>query len=446
MNSIQKQSDISLIFKLSWPVMLGMVFQSILSTVDVYFISDLGTDQAAAASLANSIVNVIFVFSTLVSAGTIALIARSKGEGNTEQVRVIGGQSLSLSVIIGGFISLACFVLREEMIVLFFNPEPAVLNYATEYLTVMFPGTILVFMNSALRTVFQANGDTKTPLYIFAISNLINGIGDYVLIEFFNMGITGAALATVVSMLFSTVVINILLVKNFYNNDYKIFCQSLKLKLKDSLRILRIGGWACIQNVARPLTGTLMYSLVYSLGGREGAAGFGIGGQLFNYTFIVLSGLSTGIAILVGQNLGKKDIDACYRLIKHGMKVAWINVIVCLVPYILFPHILMSFFIDDPLVVSHGVKYLRIVYLGIMFAPYSNVYGGVLQGAGDTFPLMLSSMIANVALKLPIAYFLSNVINIGVTGAWVAIALSVLIEAAIIYYFFKQGKWKDKII
>ena len=417
MNSIQKQSDISLIFKLSWPVMLGMVFQSILSTVDVYFISDLGTDQAAAASLANSIVNVIFVFSTLVSAGTIALIARSKGEGNTEQVRVIGGQSLSLSVIIGGFISLACFVLREEMIVLFFNPEPAVLNYATEYLTVMFPGTILVFMNSALRTVFQANGDTKTPLYIFAISNLINGIGDYVLIEFFNMGITGAALATVVSMLFSTVVINILLVKNFYNNDYKIFCQSLKLKLKDSLRILRIGGWACIQNVARPLTGTLMYSLVYSLGGREGAAGFGIGGQLFNYTFIVLSGLSTGIAILVGQNLGKKDIDACYRLIKHGMKVAWINVIVCLVPYILFPHILMSFFIDDPLVVSHGVKYLRIVYLGIMFAPYSNVYGGVLQGAGDTFPLMLSSMIANVALKLPIAYFLSNVINIGVTGA-----------------------------
>jgi Na+-driven multidrug efflux pump len=62
MNSLKKQSDIVLIFKLSWPVMLGMVFQSILSTVDVYFISNLGTSQSAAASLSNSVVNVIFVF------------------------------------------------------------------------------------------------------------------------------------------------------------------------------------------------------------------------------------------------------------------------------------------------------------------------------------------------------------------------------------------------
>lgn len=446
MNSERKQSDITLIFKLSWPVMLGMVFQSILSTVDVYFISDLGTDQSAAASLANSIANVIFVLSTLVSAGTIALISRSKGEGNEAQVRVIGGQSLSLSAIIGGIISLTCFFLRKELVILFFNPELAVLKYANEYLTLMFPATILVFINSALRTVFQANGDTRTPLYIFGISNVINGIGDYVLIKHFNMGVTGAALATVISMLFSSVVINILLIKNFYSKNTKIFFQSLKLRLKDSIRILRIGGWACIQNVTRPITGTLMYSLVYAMGGREGAAAFGIGGQLFNYTFIVLAGLSTGLAVLVGQNLGKKDIEGCNRLIKQGMKVAWINVIVCIIPYILLPHLLMSFFIDNPLVISHGVDYLRVVYLGIISIPFTIVYGGVFQGSGDTFPPMISSMIANVALKLPIAFFLAKVMNLGIMGAWIAIALSVVVESAIIYCFFIRGKWKEKII
>lgn len=446
MSSVRKQSDISLIFRLSWPVMLGMVLQSILSTVDVYFISGLGTDQSAAASLSNSIVNVIFVFSTLVSAGTIALISRSKGEGDITAVQAIGGQSFTLSALVGGLISLVCFILRKDLIILFFNPEPAVFNYADEYLRFLFPATILVFINSALRTIFQANGDTRTPLYIFGISNVINGIGDYVLIRIFNFGITGAALATLISMLFSAVVINIILVKKFYNNDYRLFLHSLELKYQDSIRILRIGGWACIQSVARPITGTLMYSLVYIFGGSAGAAAFGIGGQLFSYTFIVLSGLSTGLAVLVGQNLGRKDIESCNRLIRQGMKVAWINTIICIVPYIFLPRILMSFFIDDPLVISHGVDYLTIVYLGVMTIPFTIVYGGVFQGSGDTFPPMVSSMIANVVLKLPAAYFLAYALDMGIMGVWTAIALSTVAEAAIIYFYFIQGKWKEKKI
>lgn len=446
MDTVKKQSDISLIFKISWPVMLGMILQSILSSVDVYFISQLGTDQSAAASLANSIVTVIFVLSTLVSAGTIALVSRSKGEGNTAQIRAIGGQSLSLSALIGGIISIICFLLKDELVILFFDPEPAVFKYANEYLSFLFPATILVFINSALRTVFQANGDTRTPLYIFGISNFINGIGDYVLIEFFDMGITGAALATVISMFFSCVVINILLVKKFYDNDYKLFLRSLRLNSNDSIRILRIGGWACIQNIIRPMTGTLMYSLVYASGGREGASAFGIGGQLLNYTFIVNSGISTGLAVLVGQNLGKKDIEACNRLIRQGMKISWINTIIWIIPYILFPHVLMSFFIDDTLVISHGVNYLRVVYLGLISIPFTIVYGGVFQGAGDTFPPMIASMVSNAVLKLPVAYLLAYSTGLGVMGAWIAIALSVAAEAAIIYFFFIRGKWKDKVI
>lgn len=84
-----------MLLKLSWPVMAGMVLQCLLSTVDIYFVSHLGTTAAAAASLGNSMAGVIFFLSTLVSAGTVALVARSSGQGDEAAIRRVCGVSRS---------------------------------------------------------------------------------------------------------------------------------------------------------------------------------------------------------------------------------------------------------------------------------------------------------------------------------------------------------------
>lgn len=424
--------------------MLGMILQSLLGTVDTYFISQLGTSQSAAASLANSASSVIFVISTLVSAGTIALVSRSMGEGNMDSVRKYSGESIMLSLVIGTVLSVVCFIYTEEIIQILFHPGPDELIYAKEYLSIIFPATILVFLNSALRTIFQAYGDTKTPLWIFGISNIINALLCYLFMNVLGYGIRGSAYAAVIAMAYSFVAINLILIKRIYSSKLSLFIESLKIYADDSIKILKIGGWACLQNIARPITGTLMFSLVYQVGGKEATAAFGIGGQLFNYTFIFLVGLSTGIAIMVGQSLGRGDVDGCDRIIKEGMKLAWINILLFALPYIFLSAPLMKLFRNDPLVIRHGVEYLRIVYAGILFVTFTMIYGGVFQGAGDTFPPMLSSMIANVVLKLPIAYLLASVLGLGTIGVWLAISLSVLIEAAIIIFYFKTNRWKEK--
>lgn len=440
------RSEIREIFELSWPVMLGMILQSLLGTVDTYFISKLGTSQSAAASLANSASSVIFVISTLVSAGTIALVSRSFGEGDMDAVRKFSGESLMLSAIIGGILSIVCYIYADGIIKILFHPGIIELEYAKEYLSIIFPAIILVFLNSALRTIFQAYGDTRTPLYIFGMSNIINIFFCYLFMRVMDLGIRGSAFAAVIAMLYSFIAINVLLIKRIYNSSIKSFIKSLKIFADDSIRILKIGGWACLQQVARPITGTLMYGLIYKVGGKEGTAAFGIGGQLFNYTFIFLVGLSTGIAIMTGQSLGRRDVDACDRLIKEGMKLAFINIALFSILYVIFPSTLMKIFINDPLVIKHGVEYLRIVYFGIVFATFTTIYGGVFQGAGDTFPPMLASMVANVVLKLPIAYLLVKAFKLGTIGVWIAISLSVVIEALIIIVYFKMNKWKEKKI
>ncbi|MGL5313854.1 MAG: MATE family efflux transporter, partial [Peptostreptococcaceae bacterium] len=311
---------------------------------------------------------------------------------------------------------------------------------------IVFSGTVFVFLSSTLRTIIQALGDTKTPLYIFGLANIINIVLDPILIYNFNLGVRGAALATLISTIIGFVLINIIIIKKLYNKNIVLFIKNLNISKNISLRILKIGSWACIKEAARPFTGMLMASLVYYVGREAGSAAFSAGQQVFNYTFIFLNGLSISIAILVGQNIGSGDIDECYELIKSGMKLAVINMLVFAIPYCIFSEQILSIFTNDIEVINIGANYLRITYIGLIFVVFPMVLGGVFQGAGDTMPPMLSSIIANVILKVPIAYLLAIVFNMGSNGVWIAIALSVVIEAIIIIYYYRKDKWKEKVI
>lgn len=439
-------SDLKKIFILSWPVMLGMILQSLLGTVDLIFISKLGTNELTAASLGLSATTVVFVLSTLVSAGTIALVTRSYGEGNMDKVRQYSSESFLLSAIIGGVLGIVCFINTMPIIKLMFNPDAIISALSYKYLSILFLGIIFVFLNSALRTIMQALGDTRTPLYIFGASNIINMVLAPLLVFVFRLGIRGAALAAVISTIFSFVLINYFLIRKLYSGSINIFLKSMKLEVRSSIKIFKIGGWACVQQLARPLTGMLMVRLVYQVGGKDASAAFGAGANIFNYTFIFLVGLSTAIAIMVGQSLGRGDKEVCDNIIKEGLKLAAINMIIFALPYFIFPDLMMSLFSKDINVIRVGVQYLRIVYLGVIFVIFPTIYGGVFQGAGDTFPPMLSSITANVILKLPLAYFLAKGLKMGTNGVWASIGLSVVIEAIIIIYYFNKGYWKEKMI
>lgn len=433
-----------MLLKLSWPVMVGMVLQCLLSTVDYIFVSRLGTTAAAAIALGNSLAGVIFFLSTLVSAGTVALVARSSGRGDDAAIRQVCGMSFTLSAVIGLVASVICMLGTSWIIRVMFNPDPEVLELCRQFLVILFGGTVLVFVNSSLRTSIQAVGDTRTPLYIFGLANVVNALLNPLFIFHFGWGIRGSAIATVVATTFSFLAINAVLIHRLYGGRVPDFIQSLRLDMAVGWRILRIGGWACLQQVARPLTGMLMFRLVTEAGGRAGIAAFGIGGQLFNYIFIFLVGLSTGLSILVGQSLGRGDKNACDKLIRTGMRLAWVNVLLFALPFLVFPSLVMRGFSADPAVIEAGVTYLRMVYFGVVFVAYITIYGGVFQGAGDTFPPMIATLVANTAVKLVLAYLLAG--PMGVRGVWVAIAVSVVAEAAIIAFYFRKGAWRDRIV
>lgn len=435
-----------MLLKLSWPVMVGMVLQCLLVSVDTAFVSHLGTAPSAAISLCNSISGVIVVFSTLVSAGTVAVVSRGSGKGDEAVIREACGASFALSALVGLFVGGACMLGAPALVRVMFNPDPEVLELSRQFLVILFGGMVLVFLNSSLRTAIQAVGDTLTPLLVFGAANILNALLNPLFIYGLGWGIRGSAIATVVATAFSFLAVNVVAVRKIYRGELGAFVRSLAPRLGMASRILRIGGWACLQNLARPFTGMLMFRIVNEVGGRTATAAFGIGGQLFNYIFIFLMGLSTGLSILVGQSLGRGDKNACDALIRKGMRLAWVNVVLFALPFLVFPRVVMGLFINDPAVIEAGVTYLHMVYFGVVFVVHITIYGGVFQGAGDTFPPMVASIVSNTAVKLVLAYALAKPLGMGVKGVWVAIALSVVAEAAIIAYYFRKGAWRHRVL
>ncbi|WP_425449162.1 MATE family efflux transporter [Dethiothermospora halolimnae] len=439
---------INQIWTLAWPLMLSQFLQTCLQLADTWFINRIGiTEATGAVGIGTSILEIFIVFSQLIAAGSIALIARSMGKKDEKDALVITEQSLFLSLFFGTIIAIVCYVFREQLLSIF-NDNKEMKDYAIVYLQFVILGVPFMFFNLTGRAILQARGDSKTPMIIFVIMNIINVVLDPILIfglgSFEGLGFKGAAIATATSNIVAFIFMALAIGKQLFDGKVSKIIRNFKISIHTVKRILKIGFFSAIQAVSRPITGFLMFKIA-SLSGAEAVSAFTIGGRMFNLVFIFLAGLDMAISVLVGQNLGKKDIKEAENVVEDGLKLAIMNMIIFSIPYFVFPKFIMLLFESKNMeVVNIGVNYLRITYVGLIFVVFTIVLGGAFKGSGDTMPPMVSSLIANWAFKLPFAYILSQMLNVGSNGVWIAISLSVIIEALINRGWFKKGTWKYK--
>ncbi len=436
---------IRLIWTLAWPVMLGQALHTVLVITDMWFVARLGSIEAAAAGTGTSLLGVIQVLPTLVSAGVVALVARYSGANDMRMIRKISSNGLILSLIIGAVVTAISLTSLDQLLWIFGDADGEVMRMSRAYVAIGLVGMPFFFYNATSRSIVQATGDTRNPVKIFIFANLANILLDYVFINLMHKGIEGAAIATVISEVLAFILMSVLTFRNIFESSFKTLSSNMSLKAESAARILKIGGYAVMQMITRPFTGLIMYRLVLAQGVASGAA-FGVGGRMFNFVFIFLAGLGTAMSVMVGQSIGRKDVEGAKILIKQGLFLATLNMIVFAIPFYFFPDAFMRFFVDDPEVVRIGVNYLRITYTGVLFSIFSTVMGAAFSGVGDTFPPMLASLVGNWVVKIPLAYLLTSVFKMDADGVWIAIGLSVIVESLIVAAWFSKGKWQHKKI
>jgi putative MATE family efflux protein len=422
--------------------MIVITLHTLFGMIDLKFISYLGKAPIAGTVLATSLLEVIMVFSSLISAGTMAIAARSIGAENRDEYEDVAKQSILYSIFLGSLVYSLAIAFKHQLLGIF-DSTPESVYYAIQYLDIVLITIPINFITAVLVSILHAKGDTKNPMVALVVANGMNIILDWLFIMVFNWGVRGAAAATLLGIAFSLIYLTIAVLKNLNISIFDLFSKA-RLTTVMLKRIIKVGFYSVLYSITRPFTGMLMFQIA-ARSGDSAVAAFGIGGRWFSLIFIILGGLEAAISILVGQSMGSKNMDKISHLIREGLRVAVISLMIMGIPYVFFSEFLIKLFIEDHQIIEFGVRYMRIVFIGLMFIPFTTVINAVFKGAGDTAPPMIGALAANWVIKIPLAYLLSTM-GMNSDGVWTAIAISVAAEALIVWMLFRRGKWKNKVV
>ncbi len=452
-NTFQLDDSYRTIIGLAVPVVLGQLAHFILNFADRYFIARLGINEAAGASLCTSLMWICLSFTSLVSGGTIALVARKIGERNINEANAGSEQSIFIAFIIGIWLSLGGYYFSGDILSLF-RAAPNVTKYGLDYFRVIICCFPMLILSQTIWAVFQAAGDTKTPMIVFTGMSIINFVIDPILIfdsftvfnvtvSGYGLGVRGAAFATVIAEAYA-IIWMFLELHRFGRIQVRAFWR-IAPDFRMIRRILRIGFWTGINSFSRPLSVAVIQRILAFHGTRSIVA-FIFGLQWIALIFLFFEGLRVAVATIVGRSLGKRDVQAAEETIFSGALIGYGFVIIFMVMGFLFAGKAIRVFSADAHIILIGSGYLKIVLIGMIFSVPMTVYSAAFNGAGDTMPPVIISFISNWLGKVGIAALFSFYFGYGVNGVWVAIALSIFLEGAGVYLWFKRGSWKKKKI
>ncbi len=437
-----KDAGLGTIIFVAWPVALSTLLTQLMTIVDAFWIGRLGVLALAAVGVAGSVFGVLVALSQLVNAPTMAFVARFAGANDRPQAQAALFYGLLLAVSLGVVLALVG-VPSSRPIMGLFGANPEVIQVGAPYLAVLFIILPFVYLSACSFTAMQATGDTLTPLFVSAGSNVINLVLDPLLIfgwlGFPRLGVLGAGIATAIATLFNVIVAIVILSRR---NLVILVLPRLSILL----RFLKIGFFAMIQGITRPLTGMVMFYIV-GLSGVTAQAAFTVGLRIIGIPFIFLTGLTVATQSLVGQYLGARKSLAASRIVRlSGLSGFLLQVILSTLLFLAAGWLVGVFAPGQDEVIRIGSDYLQILAPFLLLLPFSMVWAGAQYGAGRTLGPALAAVAANWIVKLPLAYLLSRIVGMDTTGVWLAIGASVVVETAVNGGFFASGRWKRGVV
>ena len=429
------------------PVVLEQLLNSIMGTADTMMVSNVGSAAISAVSLVDSInVLVIQAFSALAAGGAI-ICAQYIGQRNKEKANESARQVLFIITAISAAVSLICLVFQKPLLRLIFGSVEAEVMRASEtyffYTALSFP---FIAAYDSAASIFRAQDNTKGPMLISMISNVMNIAGNAVMIWGFHMGVAGAALSTLISRVFCAVVVLIQLRKDRQEivvRDY------IRIRPNWSMikRILGIGIPSGVENSMFQLGKLAIQSTVSTLG-TAAIAAQAMTNILENLNGIAAIGVGVGLMTIVGQCLGAGRQDEAVYYIKKLCVIAEVIIIIsCLGVFALTKPItiLGGMEKESADMCFHMVMWITIVKPLVWIMAFIPGYG--LRAAGDVKFSMIVSCCTMWACRFCLCVFLIRVMGFGPMGVWIGMFADWTLRGIIFTWRFHSRKWlQHKVI
>ena len=422
------------------PVVLEQLLNSIMGTADTMMVSNVGSAAISAVSLVDSInVLVIQAFSALAAGGAI-VCAQYIGQKNVKRANESARQVLFIITAISVVISLICLVFQKPMLRLIFGSVEAEVMRASEiyffYTALSFP---FIAAYDSAASIFRAQDNTKGPMLISMISNVMNIAGNAMLIWGFHMGVAGAALATLISRVFCAVVVLAQL-----RQDRQPIVVRDYLKIRPDFRMIRrilsIGIPSGVENSMFQLGKLAIQSSVSTLG-TVAIAAQAMTSILENLNGIAAIGVGVGLMTIVGQCIGagRKD-EAVYYIKKLCMIAEVILIISCLSVFVLTKPItiLGGMEKESADMCIHMTMWITIVKPLVWIMAFIPGYG--MRAAGDVKFSMLTSCTTMWLCRFCLSVFMIRIVGVGAMGVWIGMFSDWTLRGIIFFVEIPQQK------
>ena len=431
------------------PVVLEQLLNSIMGTADTMMVSNVGSAAISAVSLVDSInVLVIQAFSALAAGGAI-ICAQYIGQRNKEKANESARQVLFIITTISVAVSLICLVFQKPLLRLIFGSvEPAVMRASETYFFYTALSFPFIAAYDSAASIFRAQDNTKGPMIISMISNVMNIAGNAVMIWGFHMGVAGAALSTLISRIFCAVVVIIQLRKEREGQEI-VVRDYFKIRPDWSMirRILGLGIPSGIENSMFQLGKLAIQSTVSTLG-TTAIAAQAMTNILENLNGIAAIGVGVGLMTIVGQCLGAGRQDEAVYYIKKLCVIAEVIIIIsCLGVFALTKPItiLGGMEKESADMCFHMVMWITIVKPLVWIMAFIPGYG--LRAAGDVKFSMIVSCCTMWACRFCLCVFLIRVMGFGPMGVWIGMFADWTLRGIIFTWRFHSRKWlQHKVI
>lgn len=422
-------------WKMSWPIILMMVFEFFMSLTDIYIAGLFGKDVKAATGLANQVYSFFIMSGHAITVGAVSVLSRLFSLEDKARFRSAVFTSV-LSAFIFGVIVCIIGISASSQIATILNAPQEVKEYASPMIKIYFLGIIfhmtLININSVLRSCKKV----IITMFVMIFAATLNIVLVLYFYNFTDIGYKGIAISTAISIS-SASIIGIIIIFRIIKKSYIYSFATLK-------QILSIGWPSGIVSISWQLGGTALYAIIGTLSYNsvEIMAAYATGLRIESAIFMPAFAFNMANAVIVGNLMGEKKYHQAY---KNGLITAFISMTIVTIMMMII--VFNAYSIAEMLepnkdVVNEIVKYLYICMIAEPLIALNLAMSGALNGAGDTKATMLYAVLNVWLLRLPLAYILGILLGLNATGIWWALNSGFFLQSFLSTKRFISKKWQ----
>lgn len=438
-----KKGGYAEVWHIAYPAVLTMISHTVMTFIDAMMVGRLGPTELAAVGLSGTLTWGLFSFFNGLVNGVNTFVAQDYGAKRFDNIGRMTWQGVYFSLISG--VILVFISIYDSELMRLLGPAEDVQRIGASYLGIRLWGGVFIVLYMCFSAFLRGIGDTRTPLKIVIFINVLNVIGDYVLIfgkfGFPRLETDGAAYATVGASAVGAIIFFLVFVSKKSDGRFSTR-RTWRARSDLMVRLSRVGLPIGLQWLLDMASFIVFSALIGRIGTIELAAST-VGLRLMHLSFMPVFGVSIAATTLVGQYIGSKEIASATRSGHTAVKMSMFYAGAIALLFLAVPHELVMLINQDPKVVSLGSAILRVAAIFLLFDSMGISSNGCLRGAGDTRWAMFVGVSYAWFVFLPLAYVGAIALKGGAVGAWAGATVYIIALGLTYFFRFRNGKWKS---